>query len=85
MISITLPGLDPTKHKEVNEEIFAQNAVLGLENPFGFADIGRTQKNGHGKLRIAVLGDSFVWGDGPPTIKSGAISLRGRCRKTIPI
>lgn len=51
--------------EEINRKINAGN--LALSNRRGFTDRERPyQKERPGVFRIAVLGDSFVWGDGTP-------------------
>lgn len=39
-------------------------AHIAAENSYGFTDRERSKSRGDKVLRVAVLGDSFVWGDG---------------------
>jgi hypothetical protein len=50
----------------VNEQVNQRNKLYAAHNPYGFTDSVRTKQKPAGKLRIAVLGDSFIWGDGIP-------------------
>jgi hypothetical protein len=51
---------------ELNNAINTRNSEYARQNPFGFTDKKRSDKKQHGTYRIAVLGDSFIWGDGMP-------------------
>lgn len=46
------------------DSIYKINAKFAEQNPHGFTDIPRTIEKPEGVYRIAVLGDSWVWGDG---------------------
>jgi len=52
------------KYKKIDDEINAKNRAFSINNSFGFNDIERKIKKEEGAYRIAVLGDSFIWGDG---------------------
>jgi hypothetical protein len=52
------------KYKAINDSINSKNALIAKNNPHGFVDIPRKLQKETGTTRIAVLGDSFIWGDG---------------------
>ncbi len=52
-----------------NDSINALNRLYAAQNPHGFTDKIRTPEKPIGVFRIAVLGDSFIWGDGMPYSK----------------
>jgi len=60
------PVYIPKKFKAIDDEINSQNRSIALLNKYFFNDIPRTETNKDKKIRIAVLGDSFIWGDGVP-------------------
>ena len=49
-----------------NRAINARNLVYADSNSFCFTDRDRAFRKPKGVFRIAVLGDSFIWGDGMP-------------------
>jgi len=55
----------PKKYKDLTRQINKQHDETSSKNKFGFNDSNHTFKNEHGK-RIAILGDSFTWGDAVP-------------------
>lgn len=54
----------PARLVEQNERINHLNFAFAANNQYNFNDIKRTDAKKLGRYRIAVLGDSFVWGDG---------------------
>jgi hypothetical protein len=54
----------PPKFREIDDAINAKNAAFAKNNRFGFNDVDRTPEKKPGVFRIAILGDSFIWGDG---------------------
>ncbi|MDC0038453.1 SGNH/GDSL hydrolase family protein [Gammaproteobacteria bacterium] len=56
----------PRKHKELDGAIDLQNYEIAKLNRHGFSDKNRSFSKPTGVRRIAVLGDSFIWGDGIP-------------------
>ncbi len=57
------PGM---REYNMNDSINQRNNNYSKGNSFGFTDIERKPAKPKGVYRIAVLGDSFVWGDGVP-------------------
>jgi len=57
---------DRNKNISLNDSINRANKNFALNNPHGFTDVPRNKKKQPGTYRIAVLGDSFIWGDGLP-------------------
>jgi len=51
---------------ELNKRVNERNQQYANTNVFGFTDKERTMRKPKGVFRIAVLGDSFIWGDGLP-------------------
>lgn len=49
-----------------NDSIFLSNKTFASKNPYGFTDSPRQLEKDSGVYRIAVLGDSYIWGDGLP-------------------
>jgi len=58
------PTWIPCKFQKTNEEINRKNESFSKQNTFGFNDKERHIEKPQGVYRIAVLGDSFIWGDG---------------------
>jgi len=56
----------PPHLKARDEEIDLANYRFARQNPYGFTDKIRTYTRPPGTKRLAVLGDSFVFGDGIP-------------------
>lgn len=54
----------PAQQVEQNERINNLNFAFAANNQYNFNDIERVVSKKPGRYRIAVLGDSFVWGDG---------------------
>ena len=54
----------PAKFIKLNAEINKKNNVIASYNRHGFNDRPRQYTKPPGTTRIAVLGDSFIWGDG---------------------
>jgi len=56
----------PNKFKKIDNEINRKNYKYANLNPYGFTDRVRDIKKKQGVKRIAILGDSFIWGWGLP-------------------
>lgn len=57
----------PERFRDLNQQINDKNTKFSRSNRFGFNDRERTEEKPPGiRYRIAVLGDSFIWGDGVP-------------------
>ncbi len=54
----------PYKYQKLNDAINRANIARSRHNSHGFNDRPRALEKKAGTYRIAVLGDSFVWGDG---------------------
>ena len=50
----------------LNDSINSHNTPYSQNNSFGFTDKERPRSKPKGIFRIAVIGDSFIWGDGLP-------------------
>lgn len=48
----------------INELLMEKNRAIAEQNPYGFTDEPPVIEKKPGHFRIAVLGDSFIWGDG---------------------
>jgi len=62
----------------LNKAINDRNMNYAKANSFGFTDKERTRAKPKGIYRIAVLGDSFIWGDGLPYEKIWSHKLERR-------
>lgn len=71
----TLATGDP---EELNKAINDRNSRYARANSFGFTDKERSLKKPKGVYRIAVLGDSFIWGDGLPYEKVWSHKLESK-------
>jgi len=60
------PVYIPLKFKLINQKINEKNRLIASQNRHGFTDVQRQFSKEKGKIRIAVLGDSFIFGDGVP-------------------
>ncbi len=62
------PSWDPPERfRKLNQRINEANEAFSRRNRFGFNDRERSEVKPRGiRYRIAVLGDSFIWGDGVP-------------------
>ncbi|MBI1880030.1 MAG: hypothetical protein HYR94_17735 [Chloroflexi bacterium] len=56
----------PPKYKALDRRIDSVNFEYAKRNPYGFTDKIRSMHKPAEVFRIAVLGDSFIWGDGIP-------------------
>ncbi len=54
------------KFVKYDNEINRKNYEFAKSNPYGFTDRVRNMEKKYGMKRIAVLGDSFIWGYGLP-------------------
>ena len=52
--------------RDIDRLIDLNNYKFSKGNPYGFTDIKRSKIKKEDTKRIAILGDSFVWGDGLP-------------------
>src|SRR4051812_13244556 len=57
---------DKRDARELNERTNKRNEEYAKLNQFEFTDRNHTPDKPKGIFRIAVLGDSFIWGDGLP-------------------
>lgn len=66
-LSSDTPVWIPYKYKQISYRIDREHLDSSLKNKYGFNDINHLYKKYNpDKIRIAVLGDSFIWGDGVP-------------------
>lgn len=56
----------PHNYQKIHDEIEQRNWQYAKLNPYKFTDRIRSEQKKDGVKRIAVLGDSFVWGTGLP-------------------
>ena len=55
----------PYRYRLINEEINKEHRLKSAKNEFGFNDIRREySRKSKDQVRIAVMGDSFIWGAG---------------------
>ena len=55
--------------RHYNDSVNLANKAYADQNPYGFTDVIRSKHKLPGVRRIAVIGDSFIWGDGLPYVK----------------
>lgn len=55
----------PKKYKDLTRQINKTHEETSSKNNYGFNDSNHDFKKGNGR-RIAILGDSFIWGDAVP-------------------
>ncbi len=66
-LSSSAPIWIPQKYKNISIEINERHQLKSLSNKYFFNDINRSyKKDTLTNIRIAVLGDSFIWGAGVP-------------------
>ena len=63
---------------ELNKRVNERNQQYAKANVFGFTDKERATRKPKGVYRIAVLRDSFIWGDGLPYEKVWSHKLERR-------
>jgi hypothetical protein len=63
---------------DADQKINQHNAAYASGNSFGFTDRAHTKSKPGGVYRIAVLGDSFIWGDGVPYDSVWSHRLEGK-------
>lgn len=56
----------PARYQEADKEINVINSIIAKNNSYLFNDRQREIAKPAGYFRVAVLGDSFIWGDGVP-------------------
>ena len=72
---------DVSVWKKYNDSLFAINMERASKHPLGFNDTIYEEHKDSGVFRIAILGDSFVWGDGLPPDSSWSHQLELLLRK----
>ncbi len=60
------PVYIPARFKAVDFAINRDNHAIARKNPLYCNDVPRNMEKPEKTLRIAVIGDSFIWGDGAP-------------------
>ncbi|MBW1990491.1 MAG: SGNH/GDSL hydrolase family protein, partial [Deltaproteobacteria bacterium] len=69
----------------LDEEINAGNWAVSQKHPFGFNEPPRSVQKPPGVAwRVAVVGDSFVWGDGVPSGESWSRKLEREVARLAP-
>lgn len=58
--------VDTNNYNAYNDSINKSNFDFASHNPFGFTDYERKKEKPDSVFRVAVIGDSFIWGDGLP-------------------
>ncbi|PID57427.1 hypothetical protein CSB45_07870 [candidate division KSB3 bacterium] len=71
----------PKKYVTLNNEINAKNWETANKHPYKFTDILWEKEKARGISRIAVLGDSFVWGTAIPSETAWGHKLAARIQK----
>ncbi len=74
----------PPRLKALDLEINKPNYERASQHPDGFNDEVRTISKPAGRKRIAILGDSFVWGEGLPYGQSWNHLLEKKIAETYP-
>lgn len=59
-------GPEIMRWQQLNDSLNLANKAYAEGHPFKFTDRPRSVEKDSGIFRIAVLGDSFIWGDGLP-------------------
>jgi len=57
---------DKNNFNRFNDSINKANYDFASKNPYGFTDYERKKEKPDSVFRIAVIGDSYIWGDGLP-------------------
>jgi lysophospholipase L1-like esterase len=71
----------PAKYKDISTQFFRTHNDKSKLNKYGFNDVNHTRvKKDNSVLRIAVLGDSFIWGYGAPDSVIWTHKLENRFR-----
>jgi len=58
--------VDKNTFSDFNDSINKSHYEFAAKNPYGFTDIVRKKNKPDSVFRVAVIGDSFIWGDGLP-------------------
>lgn len=69
---------DKNTYNALNDSINKANKAFADKNPYGFTDSVRTEEKPEGVFRVAVTGDSFIWGDGLPWPKVWSHKLESK-------
>jgi hypothetical protein len=65
----------------LNDSINLRNKTFALKNRHGFTDVNHDYQKPDSIFRIAVLGDSFIWGDGLPYEQVWSHKLERKLKK----